>query len=56
MSVLSRDAEVAVRWSDAERARALKRIVPKAAIGSCGRPVADAPRAAGCRGGSWSGS
>jgi len=33
MSVLSRDAEVAVRWSDAERARALKRIIPKAAIG-----------------------
>lgn len=33
MSVLSRDAGVGVRWSDAERARALKRIVPKAAIG-----------------------
>jgi hypothetical protein len=33
MSVLSKDAEVAVRWSDAERTRALKRIIPKAAIG-----------------------
>ena len=32
MSVLSRDANVAVRWSDAERTRALKRIIPKAAI------------------------
>lgn len=32
MSVLSKDADVAVRWSDAERARALKRIIPKAAI------------------------
>jgi len=30
--VLSKDAVVAVRWSDTERARALKRIVPKAAI------------------------
>lgn len=33
MSVLSRDADLAVGWSDAERAHALKRIVPKAAIG-----------------------
>jgi hypothetical protein len=32
MSVLSRDADFAVRWSDAERTRALKRIIPKAAI------------------------
>ena len=32
MSVLSKDADVAVRWSDAERTRALKRIIPKAAI------------------------
>lgn len=32
MSVLSKDADVAVRWSDMERVRALKRIVPKAAI------------------------
>lgn len=32
MSVLSKDANVAVRWSDAERTRALKRIIPKAAI------------------------
>ena len=30
--MLSKDADVAVRWSDTERARALKRIVPKAAI------------------------
>lgn len=32
MSVLSKDVDVAVRWSTAERARALKRIIPKAAI------------------------
>jgi hypothetical protein len=32
MSVLSKDADVAVRWSDAERTRALKRIIPRAAI------------------------
>lgn len=32
MSVLSKNAEVAVRWSSAERVQALKRIVPKAAI------------------------
>ena len=32
MSVLSKDADVSVRWSTAERARALKRIIPKAAI------------------------
>ena len=32
MSVLSKDADVAVRWSSAERVQALKRIVPKAAI------------------------
>jgi Insertion element 4 transposase N-terminal/Transposase DDE domain len=32
MSVLNRDADVAVRWSDAERTRALKRIIPRAAI------------------------
>jgi hypothetical protein len=43
VSVLSKDADVRVRWSDAERARALKRIVPKAAIAKvlrrsgCGR-------------------
>lgn len=33
MSFLSKDADVAVRWSTAERVAALKRIVPKAAIG-----------------------
>lgn len=33
MSVLSKDADLAVRWSTAERTRALKRIVPQAAIG-----------------------
>ena len=32
MSVLSKDADVAVRWSTAERVAALKRIVPQAAI------------------------
>lgn len=32
MSVLNRGADVAVRWSDAERTRALRRIVPRAAI------------------------
>ncbi|MBX3444932.1 MAG: IS4 family transposase [Planctomyces sp.] len=32
MSVLIKDANVAVRWSDAERTRALKRIIPRAAI------------------------
>jgi hypothetical protein len=32
MSVLSKDAEVAVRWTTAERTRALKRIVPAASI------------------------
>jgi Insertion element 4 transposase N-terminal/Transposase DDE domain len=32
MNVLSKDADVVVRWSDAERARALKRIVSKKAI------------------------
>lgn len=32
MSVLSKDAEVAVRWTTAERTRALKRIVPTASI------------------------
>jgi hypothetical protein len=32
MSVLSKEADVAVRWSSAERTRALKRIIPKAAI------------------------
>jgi hypothetical protein len=32
MSVLCRDVDVAVRWSDAERARALKRIISKSAI------------------------
>lgn len=32
MSVLSTDTDVAVRWSDAERTRALKRIIPQAAI------------------------
>jgi len=32
MSVLSRDADVAVRWTHAERVRALKRIVPPTAI------------------------
>ena len=32
MSVLSKDAEVAVRWSTAERVAALKQIVPQAAI------------------------
>jgi hypothetical protein len=34
MSVLSKDADVVVRWSTAERVQALKRIVPKAAIGT----------------------
>lgn len=34
MSVLVREAEVAVRWSTAERVKALKRIVPRAAIHS----------------------
>ncbi len=33
MSVLSKDAVLAVRWSTAERTRALKRIVPQAATG-----------------------
>ena len=33
MSILSKDADVAVRWSTAERVTALKRIVPKTAIG-----------------------
>jgi hypothetical protein len=34
MSLLSRDAKVAVRFATAERVQALKRIVPKAAIGA----------------------
>lgn len=34
MSALSRSADLAVRWTGAERTRALKRIVPKAAIAS----------------------
>lgn len=34
MSVLSKEADVAVRWSSAERVQALKRIVPKTAIGA----------------------
>jgi hypothetical protein len=32
MSVLSKDADLAVRWSTAERVQALKRIVPRASI------------------------
>lgn len=32
MSVLSKEADVKIRWSDAERTRALKRIIPKVAI------------------------
>lgn len=32
MSVVSKDADLAVRWSEAERVRALKRIVPLSAI------------------------
>ena len=43
MSVLVREAEVAVRWSTVERVRALKRIVPRAAIHSV-------LRKAGCSG------
>lgn len=39
MSVLCKDADVRVRWSDAERMRALKRIVPKAAIAKVLRPT-----------------
>ena len=34
MSVLSKDADVLVRWPTAERVQALKRILPKAAIGA----------------------
>lgn len=34
MSVLSKEADVVVRWSSAERVQALKRIIPKAAIGA----------------------
>ena len=32
MSILSKDADLAVRWSEAERVRGLKRIVPPSAI------------------------
>jgi len=32
MSVLSKDAGLAVQWSTAERVKALKRIVPRASI------------------------
>ena len=32
MSVLNKDVDLTVRWSDAERVHALKRIIPKAAI------------------------
>jgi len=42
MSVLSKDADVAVRWSTAERVRALKQIVSRKAI-------AKALRASGCK-------
>ena len=41
MSVLSKDANLVVRWSTAERIQALKRIVPRASI-------AKALRATGC--------
>jgi hypothetical protein len=33
MSFLSQDADVAMRWSTAERVAALKQIVPQSAIG-----------------------
>jgi Insertion element 4 transposase N-terminal len=38
MSVLSKDADLAVRWSSAERVRALKQIVPRKAITNALRP------------------
>lgn len=39
MSVLSKDAKIAVRWLTAERVRALKRIVPLRAIAKALRPA-----------------
>jgi hypothetical protein len=38
MSVIDKDVEIAVRWSTAERLRALKRIVPRKAIAKVLRP------------------